>query len=74
MFDGGHAESFPKVVGDKRRVSSGFRQLSFVERKKDYIAEIKVTGFQYSHDLHANGRFSMERNVGSGQNFADQAS
>jgi hypothetical protein len=32
VFDGGHAECLAQVVGDERRVASGFGELAFVHR------------------------------------------
>ena len=37
------------------------------------MAEVQVTGFEYPHYLHADGRFAMERDVGGGQ-YLDQQS
>ena len=72
MFDGGHAESFPQVVGDERGLSACFGQLPFVEGKHDEVAEIEVTRFQYSHHLHTDGRFAMKRYIRGSKQSAEK--
>ena len=73
VFDSGHAKCFPEIIGNKRGISSGFWKLSFVERQYNEIPEVQITCFQYSHDLHSDSRFSVERNVRRCQYFGNQS-
>ena len=37
------------------------------------MPEVQVTGFQYTHDLQADGRFAVERDAGGGNDPRDQS-
>ena len=73
MFDGCHTKSLTEIVRNEGRLTAGLRQLPFVERKYDEITEVKITGFEYSHYLHADSRFTMEWDVSCIQDTAKQA-
>ncbi len=68
----GESECPPQVVGNERCVAVVLRQLVFVDRQHQQIAEVEVARLEHAHNLQPYGRLAVERYAGSGKQPVQQ--
>ena len=73
VFEQGHAEGLPQVVGDERRVAAALGELAFVEREHHDVFEVEVAGLEHAHDLQPDGGFTVEGDGGGREDLVHEA-